>query len=196
VESIDKAWAARTLTADRIAALTRQIASDRKVIVSYQKEYELGQRSLVDLLNGQNQLFNGLVSLISTQGVAVFADYQLLAAMGGLIEYIKTPPPADASPLPIQPFGLFPTKVWPIILKDPVSGSEPLKADLAQPIAALGYAAPIGAARAPSEAAPGFADRWTAANPVAGLIKAADDWKATHETVASEMTKPSMAPAR
>jgi adhesin transport system outer membrane protein len=49
VESIDKAWAARTLTADRISALTRQIASDRKVIVSYQKEYELGQRSLVDL---------------------------------------------------------------------------------------------------------------------------------------------------
>ncbi len=127
VESIDKAWAARTLTADRIASLTRQIASDRKVIVSYQKEYELGQRSLVDLLNGQNQLFNGLVSLISTQGVAVFADYQLLAAMGGLIEYVKAPPPADAAPLPIQPFGLFPTKLPPILLTAPVSGPEPLR---------------------------------------------------------------------
>ena len=48
VELIDKAWAARTLTVGRIASLNRQIASDRKVIVSYQKEYELGQRSLVD----------------------------------------------------------------------------------------------------------------------------------------------------
>jgi outer membrane protein, adhesin transport system len=196
VESIDKAWAARTLTADRISALSRQIASDRKVIVSYQKEYELGQRSLVDLLNAQNQLFNGLVSLISTQGVAVFADYQLLAAMGGLLEYIKAPPPADASPLPIQPFGLFPTKVWPIILRDPVSGPEPIKADIALPIAALGYAAPIGAAKATSDGTPAFSDRWTAANPVAGLIKAADDWKATDQIVAVEMAKSPAAPAR
>src|SRR5204862_5069717 len=44
-ESIDRAWAARTITQDRIAALTRQIASDRKVISAYSKEYELGQRS-------------------------------------------------------------------------------------------------------------------------------------------------------
>lgn len=185
VESIDKAWAARTLTADRIASLTRQIASDRKVIVSYQKEYELGQRSLVDLLNGQNQLFNGLVSLISTQGVAVFADYQLLAAMGGLIEYIKAPPPADAAPLPIQPFGLLPTKLPPILLKAPVSGPEPLKADIAQPIAALNYA-PTGERVVKRDRDPGFSDRWSAVNPVAELVEAAANWRATaHESAAS-----------
>jgi len=195
VESIDKAWAARTLTVDRIAALNRQIASDRKVIVSYQKEYELGQRSLVDLLNAQNQLFNGLISLISTQGVAVFADYQLLAAMGGLLEYIKAPPPADASPLPIQPFGLFPTKIWPIILTTPVSGSEPLKANVAPPVAALSYAAPFGASRA-SEGTTGFDDRWAVANPVAALVKAADDWKATNQTLAADTAKSPVTPTR
>ena len=62
-ESVDKAWAARTVTSERIAALLRQVEADRKVIVAYGKEYELGQRSLIDLLNAQNQLFNGLVSL-------------------------------------------------------------------------------------------------------------------------------------
>ena len=62
-ESIDKAWSARTITVDRIAALIRQIDADRKVIVAYQQEYELGQRSLIDLLNAQNQLFNAGVSL-------------------------------------------------------------------------------------------------------------------------------------
>src|SRR5437660_9540659 len=98
-ESIDKAWAARTITMERIAALIRQIAADRKVIVAYQNEYELGQRSLIDLLNAQNQLFNALVSLESARAVAVFADYQLLAAMGQLLEYLKTPHPIDAEPL-------------------------------------------------------------------------------------------------
>lgn len=174
VESIDKAWAARTLTADRIAALNRQIASDRKVIVSYQKEYELGQRSLVDLLNGQNQLFNGLVSLISAQSVAIFADYQLLAAMGGLIEYVKAPPPADAAPLEVEPFGLIPTKLPPIHLRAPTTGPEPLQVPHAAPVPALNYAA--AANRAPLRPNQNFADRWTGQNPAAELIDAVSSW--------------------
>jgi adhesin transport system outer membrane protein len=177
VESIDRAWAARTLTADRIASLNRQIASDRKVIVSYKKEYELGQRSLVDLLNGQNQLFNGLVSLVSTQSVAVFADYQLLAAMGGLIQYVKAPPPADAAPLPIQPFGLFPTKVAPVLLHLPVSGPEPLKVESVKPTPALNYAAVSQPARHSGQ---DFSDRWRAINPAAELVEAASKWQASH----------------
>jgi adhesin transport system outer membrane protein len=126
-ESIDKAWAARTLTSDRIAALTRQIEADRKVIVAYQQEYELGQRSLIDLLNAQNQLFNAGVQLESTRGVAVFADYQLLAAMGELLDFVKTPRPVDSEPLATRPLGLIPTKFPPILFKPAGEpGSEPL----------------------------------------------------------------------
>lgn len=186
VESIDKAWAARTLTSDRIGALNRQIASDRKVIVSYQKEYELGQRSLVDLLNAQNQLFNGLVSLVSTQSVVVFADYQLLAAMGGLIQYVKAPPPADALALESEPFGLLPTKLPPIHLRAPTTGPEPLPVPHAAPIPALNYAAASELAAQPkqdfsnrwsgsnsaSEPTQKFSDRWNGQSPAAQLIDA------------------------
>lgn len=175
VESIDKAWAARTLTADRIAALNRQIASDRKVITSYQKEYELGQRSLVDLLNGQNQLFNGFVSLISAQSVAIFADYQLLAAMGNLIEYVKAPPPADAAPLDVEPFGLFPTKLPPLHLHDPVTGPEPLPVRHAEPIPALNYASAGGGFALPGDS---FASRWRGSSPAQELIDTASQWPA------------------
>ena len=124
-ESIDKAWAARTLTADRISALMRQIDADRKVIVAYQQEYELGQRSLIDLLNAQNQLFNASVSLQSTIAVAVFADYQLLAAMGSLLDYLKMPKPIDADPLVTRPLGIIPMKLPPVLWKVQ-PGSEPL----------------------------------------------------------------------
>src|SRR5579859_3015453 len=54
LESIDKAWAARTVTATRILDLRRQIDADLKTIAAFNKEYELGQRSLIDLLNAQN----------------------------------------------------------------------------------------------------------------------------------------------
>jgi adhesin transport system outer membrane protein len=125
-ESIDKAWAARTITGERAAALTRQVESARKVVGAYTKEYELGQRTLIDLLNAENQLFNALVSLVSTRGVAVFADYQLLAAMGKLTEYLKAPTLAEAEPLSMAPMGLYPTKLPPVLLRAPGPGPEPL----------------------------------------------------------------------
>ena len=126
LESLDKAWGARTITSTRVAALIRQVEHDRKAIAAYTKEYELGQRSLIDLLNSENQLYGALVQLESTRSVAVFADYQLLAAMGQLLSYLKSPVPVDAAPLETIPIGIFPTKLPPIHLRLPKSGPEPL----------------------------------------------------------------------
>jgi adhesin transport system outer membrane protein len=125
-ESLDKAWAARTITSDRAAALMRQVEAARRVVDAYTKEYELGQRTLIDLLNAENSYFNALVSLASTRGVAVFADYQLLGAMGKLLEYLKAPQPIEADPLAVQPIGIYPMKIPPFILRAPGPGPEPL----------------------------------------------------------------------
>jgi len=143
IESIDKAWAARTVTVTRIAALTRQLEADRKTIAAFQKEYELGQRSLIDLLNAQNQYFNTLVSLTSARGVVVFADYQLLAAMGTLLEYLKAPPPVDAAPMDLGIFATPDYRAPTLRVKLPQTGSEPLNVSVPaseQVTARLGYA--------------------------------------------------------
>jgi len=135
-ESVDKAWAARTVTSERIAALVRQVDADRKVIVAYSKEYELGQRSLIDLLNAQNQLFNGLVSLESTRAVAIFGDYQLLAAMGQLLSYLKTTHPIDAEPLATKPYGLIPLALPALWIDLPQPGTpEPINVRRDAPLA-------------------------------------------------------------
>lgn len=156
LESIDKAWAARTITATRVAALTRQLGADRKTIAAFDKEYELGQRSLIDLLNAQNQYFNAAVSLTSSRGVIVFADYQLLAAMGTLLEYLKAPPPVDAAPLDTIPLGLFPYKLPTIRITLPQTGSEPLRVS----DAAINPSAAPAAAYAAVEPQDGFKERW------------------------------------
>ena len=125
-ELIDKAWNARTVTLTRIAALTRQLEADRKTIAAFQKEYELGQRSLIDLLNAQNQFFNASVSLTSARAVIIFADYQLLAAMGTLIEYLKAPPSVDTAPVDLLTFGLPAYGLPTLRVNLPKTGSEPL----------------------------------------------------------------------
>jgi adhesin transport system outer membrane protein len=156
IESIDKAWSGRTITATRVAALARQMQADKKTIAAFDKEYELGQRSLIDLLNAQNQYFNAAVSLTSSRGVIVFADYQLLAAMGTLLEYLKAPPPVDAAPID-PPLGLIGYRLpSPRVFIPQQTGSEPLQvADAAS--GAHGAGVSSYAAVEPQD---GFTDRW------------------------------------
>lgn len=165
-ESVDKAWAARTITVDRIAKLEQQHASDIKVIAAYSKEYDLGQRSLIDLLNAQNQAFNAQVSLISARGVAIFADYQLLAAMGKLLDYLRGPHPVDAEPLVPGTFGILPVKLPPILINLPHPGSEPLNV-------AVPPNTPYSNVVPPTPARPtvAFSERW--ADPTTATASAA-----------------------
>jgi adhesin transport system outer membrane protein len=169
LESIDKAWSARTITATRVAALTRQLEADKKTIAAFQKEYELGQRSLIDLLNAENQYFNTAVSLTSARGVIVFADYQLLAAMGTLLEYLKAPPPVDAAPLDTIAGGLVPYKLPTFRLTLPQTGSEPLR--VADPaIDASGR--PLAYAATERSGVDIFKDRWPRLSEAARMIGA------------------------
>jgi len=154
LESIDKAWSARTVTADRIAALTREVESDRKIVVAFAQEYELGQRTLIDLLNAQNQLFGSLVTLTTARSVTVFADYQLLAAMGDLMDYLGTPRPVEEEPFVTKPFGPFPLKMAPLLIAAPTAGSRPL--NVAPPVDVA-----VAPAVTPDDGA--FTNRWPAA---------------------------------
>lgn len=176
-ESIDKAWNARTVTATRISALTRQLEADRKTIAAFQKEYELGQRSLIDLLNAQNQFFNASVSLTSARAVITFADYQLLAAMGTLIEYLKAPPPVDTAPVDLLSFGLPAYSLPTLRVNLPQTGSEPLRVPVPEPVVAAS-ARPVGAyASMEPQPTDGFKDRWPQSSH-ASNVPGASEWLA------------------
>jgi adhesin transport system outer membrane protein len=181
LESIDKAWSARTITATRIGDLTRQLQAGRKTIAAFDKEYELGQRSLIDLLNAQNQYFNTAVSLTSARGVVVFADYQLLAATGTLLEYLKAPPPVDAAPLDTIPFGILGYKLPTLRITLPQTGSEPLHVADAARDASARPAAYAGAE--PQDQ--GFKDRWPHGS-FAATVSGAAEWFVQKKSPADE----------
>lgn len=116
LESIDRAWGARESSGARITALQGQVRSAEQVVAAYRSEYELGQRTLLDLLNAENAVFNARLSLAAARSVAVFADYQLLAAMGALLPRVSATPPREARPTPVAERSVLPT---PINLLDP-----------------------------------------------------------------------------
>lgn len=95
-ESIDKAWTTRIAFQDRIRALTGQVRAAERVIAAYRSEYDLGQRTLLDLLNAEQSRYNAQVALIGAKGLSIFADYQLLAATGTLLASVGVQAPAEA----------------------------------------------------------------------------------------------------
>ncbi|MCA1999584.1 MAG: TolC family protein, partial [Hyphomicrobiales bacterium] len=96
IESIDRAWTTRAALNDRIRALSGQVGAAERVVSAYRSEYQLGQRTLLDLLNAEQTRYNAAVGLINAKGLAVFADYQLLAASGTLLAAVGTPLPTEA----------------------------------------------------------------------------------------------------
>jgi adhesin transport system outer membrane protein len=95
-ESIDKAWSTRVAFDERARSLGSQVAAAGRVVDAYRQEYELGQRTLLDLLNAEQSLYNARVALINSRGLAVFADYQMLAATGSLLAAVRVAAPGES----------------------------------------------------------------------------------------------------
>ncbi|PPD16088.1 MAG: hypothetical protein CTY25_03700 [Methylobacterium sp.] len=97
LESIDRAIAARASLDERIRALSGQVGATERVVSAYRSEYELGQRTLLDLLNAEQTRYNAAVGLINARGLVILADYQLLAATGSLLANVGVKLPSEAN---------------------------------------------------------------------------------------------------
>jgi adhesin transport system outer membrane protein len=95
-EGIERSWASVTTTSQRIKALRDQLAANRQVVQGYREEYDIGQRTLLDVLNAENALFNSEIELISARAIYAFSTYQLRATSGDLLAYLNVTPPAES----------------------------------------------------------------------------------------------------
>jgi len=59
-----------------------------KTLTLYAKEYDLGRRSLLDLLSAQNDFIGAKAQIINTQYSLLFAKYRILDAMGIMVSSI------------------------------------------------------------------------------------------------------------
>ncbi|MEM7748770.1 MAG: TolC family outer membrane protein [Pseudomonadota bacterium] len=92
VELIDRAMSAIGIGARRVRTAERQANVALKVVRTYEEEFRLSKRSLLDLLDSESARFNAETQLIGARSVLLFAKYRLLGATGSLLQYfgIKT----------------------------------------------------------------------------------------------------------
>lgn len=85
-EIVDTAWGRFTKGWAQVDALKRQSVQTKKVIATYQDEYNANTRSLLDVLDAENSNFGTEFELSNVQALHVFSSYQLLAQMGVLLD--------------------------------------------------------------------------------------------------------------
>ncbi len=94
---VRQSWANLESTQRRISIIQRQAVLARKLRTSYEQEFAVGTRSLLDILNTQGALFQAEANLINVRSLEVFIKYRLLAAIGVLLPTLGIEPPVDAA---------------------------------------------------------------------------------------------------
>lgn len=89
-------WAQLDSERRRVPLLERQLASARRLLDLYQREFDVGQRTLLDLLNTRNAVYQSEIDLVSGRYVELYAQYRLLGAIGTLLPALGVQPPPDA----------------------------------------------------------------------------------------------------
>jgi outer membrane protein, adhesin transport system len=103
-QEVEIAWARLVDGRAEVTAIQREVAQNKKVVATYQDEYNANKRSLLDVLDAENALFASQFELSNVSALHVFSSYELLAQMGILLHTLGVQaqeiPDVPENPLP------------------------------------------------------------------------------------------------
>ena len=70
----------------RLPQLEGYARASADVAEAYRMQFQLGQRSLLDVLNAENESFNARASAVAGRALVAFGELRLLASIGVLLE--------------------------------------------------------------------------------------------------------------
>lgn len=95
-EDVRTAWTTMQTQADILGKLDRQSQVSDDLLLSYRSQFNVGRRSLLDVLDAQNTRYNTQVRLETSRFSQLFAQYQTLAAVNAFLDALSIAPGAGA----------------------------------------------------------------------------------------------------
>lgn len=83
---------------DRLPSLERYVKSSDSTRISYAQQFSIGQRTLLDLLDSENEFFTSRSTQTTGKFTEMSARYRILNAMGLLLSTLDVKPPEQALP--------------------------------------------------------------------------------------------------
>ncbi len=84
VAQVTSAWAALNGQRAKLKADSTQVEANRIALEGTREEEKVGQRTLLDVLNAEQEYLDAQIDLVNSRREVVVASYQLLAAIGTL----------------------------------------------------------------------------------------------------------------
>lgn len=96
-EEVRIAWNELSTTRQRLKHLEQHKQFSEQVLDSYKEQFKLGQRSLLDVLDSENELFNARSAVATAKYVELLAGFRVLASMGILLDTLGIEQPKEAN---------------------------------------------------------------------------------------------------
>ncbi|NQD92218.1 TolC family protein, partial [Pseudomonas sp. CrR25] len=100
-EDLGLAWNALHNARQQLPIAQQYVDYSSRVRESYQKQFTLGDRSLLDLLDSENELFTAARRLEEVRFTELFTQYRIKATMGSLLKSQGVVAPMAAAPLDV-----------------------------------------------------------------------------------------------
>lgn len=97
-EEIRRAWIQREAAVERIPVLRSAVEKSIRVRDTYQTQFLTRERSLIDVLNAENEVFVSQSRLVAAETARLTSSYRLLAFAGELLPALDLAPLAEADP--------------------------------------------------------------------------------------------------
>nr|WP_216607817.1 TolC family outer membrane protein [Vibrio sp. RE88] len=94
-EGLRLSWSALDLTLQQKEFLADHVDSASETVIAYEKQYKLGKRTLLDLLNTENELFEARKDYLDAKYAEQYAKYRVMNATGGLLAALRVDTPED-----------------------------------------------------------------------------------------------------
>lgn len=94
-DAVTQAWTAWKTSQSQRAELETAAKASEETVLAYRKQFAIGMRTLIDVLNAEQELFSARRSLIENRKALHEAYYRLQNTLGGLLTVTKV-----AAPLP------------------------------------------------------------------------------------------------
>ncbi|WP_394251119.1 TolC family outer membrane protein [Vibrio profundi] len=94
-EGLRLSWSALDLTLQQKDFLSDHVDSASQTVIAYEKQYRIGKRTLLDLLNTENELFEARKGYLDAKYDEQYAKYRVMNATGNLLAALRVDVPQE-----------------------------------------------------------------------------------------------------
>lgn len=95
-EEVRVAWNGLVTIRERLIPLQKYVTASEQVVTAYKEQFKMGRRSLLDMLDSENELFEARSAFVIGRYTELFSMFRLAASLGSMLDKLGIKRPTEA----------------------------------------------------------------------------------------------------